>query len=285
MPAAPVISARLAIFFIANCFLVLCLLGGAPAHAQNSLFIEDLTTAEVSSALKAGKTTVIIPVGGTEQSGPHMALGKHNTRVHVLSGRIAATLGDALVAPVLSYVPEGNITPPTEHMRFAGTISIPEAAFKSVLTGAAQSFRQHGFTHIVLLGDHGGYQKALKEVAAGLNRQWAGTPARAHFIAEYYSATDTAYVQALKARGLSDAQIGTHAGVADTSLLLAIAPGMVRPGKLAAAAAAGRAGGTYGDPRASSAELGQAGVDAIVSQASAAIRQATGARALPLPLR
>lgn len=262
-------------FLIALCVAFMLLLHSKPASAQDSVFIDDLTTAEVSSALKAGKTTVIIPVGGTEQSGPHMALGKHNTRAHVLSGRIAASLGDALVAPVLSYVPEGNMTPPTGHMRFAGTISIPEAAFKSVLVGAAQSFRQHGFTHIVLLGDHGGYQKALSEVAAGLNRQWAGTSAQAHFIAEYYSATDAPYVKALKAKGLSDAQIGTHAGVADTSLMMAIEPGMVRPGLFAAAAAAGRAGGTYGDPRASSAALGQAGVDAIVSQASAAIRRAT----------
>ena len=246
------------------------------ATAQTSVFLDDLTTAEVSSALAGGRTTVIIPVGGTEQSGPHMALGKHNTRARILSGRIATGLGNALVAPVLSYVPDGNVNPPTEHMRFAGTISIPEAAFKSVLTGAANSLRQHGFTHIVLLGDHGGYQKALKEVAAGLNRQWAGTPARAHYLGEYYSATQTTYLQALKARGLSDAQIGTHAGLADTSLQLALEPGMVRPGKLAAAAAGGRAAGTYGDPRASSAELGQLGVDAIVSQSTAAVRRATG---------
>lgn len=265
-------------FFIALCVVALAM-HSKPALAQDSVFIDDLTTAEVSSALKAGKTTLIIPVGGTEQSGPHMALGKHNVRVHVLSGRIATSLGDALVAPVLAYVPEGKVTPPTEHMRFAGTISIPEAAFKSVLMGAAQSFRQHGFTHIVLLGDHGGYQTALKEVAASLNQQWAGTPARAYFIAEYYNAAQTTYVQALKAKGLTDAQIGTHAGVADTSLMMAIAPEMVRPGKLAAAAAAGRAGGTYGDPRASSAELGQAGVEATVSQTSAAIRRAVGVSA------
>ena len=277
-PLEPAKQARIALFFIAFCATSL-LLHSKPASAQDSVFLEDLTTAEVSSALKAGKTTIIIPVGGTEQSGPHIALGKHNIRAHVLSGKIAASLGNALVAPVLGYVPEGKVTPPTEHMRFAGTISIPEAAFKSVLTGAAQSFRQHGFTHIVLVGDHGGYQTALKDVAASLNRQWAGTPAHAHFIAEYYNATQTTYVQALKAKGLSDAQIGTHAGVADTSLLMAIAPEMVRPGKLAAAAAAGRAGGAYGDPRASSAELGQAGVDAVVSQASAAIRRAVSADA------
>ena len=106
--------------------------------------------------MKAGKTTVIIPVGGTEQSGPHMAIGKHNTRAKALAGKIAVSLGNALVAPVLAYVPEGNIEPPTEHMGFAGTISISEDAFKNVLLGTARSFRKHGFTDIVLVGDHGG---------------------------------------------------------------------------------------------------------------------------------
>ena len=69
-------------------------------------------------------------------------------------------------------------------------------------------------------------------MAAELNRDWAGTPVRAHFIEDYYRVTQTAYVQALRARGLSDAQIGTHAGVADTSLLMAIDPGMVRTDRL-----------------------------------------------------
>ena len=101
-------------------------------------------------------------------------------------------LGDTLVAPVLAYVPEGAISPPAGHMRFPGTISIPDAAFKSLLEAAARSFRQAGFTHIVLLGDHGGYQALLKQAAADLNREWAGHGVRAHFIAEYYRATPDA---------------------------------------------------------------------------------------------
>ena len=246
----------------------------AVAWAASSVYLEDLTTAELSAALREGKTTIIIPVGGTEQSGPHMALGKHNLRAKILAGKIAVELGDALVAPVVAYVPEGNITPPTEHMRFAGTISIPEPAFKAMLAGAAQSFRQHGFKHIVLFGDHGGYQSSLKAVAASLNREWANTSSRIYFIADYYQATQTTYLQALKDRGLSAAQIGSHAGAADTSLLMALDTNMVKPDQFAKAAKDGKASGTAGDPRASSAELGQLGVDAIVKQSTAAIRRA-----------
>ena len=244
-------------------------------------FIEDMTWIEVRDALRAGKSTLIIPVGGTEQNGPHMALGKHNVRVHILAGRIATALGNALVAPVLAYVPEGNITPPAAHMRFTGTISISDDAFKSLLDGAARSFKQHGFTDVVLIGDHGGYQSQLKAVAARLNKDWAGASggtARAHFISDYYQATQATFVKALRAQGLSDAQIGTHAGTADTALLMALDPTGVRVDLLATAAREGVSTGTAGDPRAATAALGQLGVDAVVAETVAAIKAAVGKR-------
>jgi creatinine amidohydrolase len=247
------------------------------ATAPPSVYLEELTTTEVAAAIREGKTTIIIPVGGTEQNGPHMVLGKHNIRAKALAGKVALQLGNALVAPVVAYVPEGNINPPTEHMRFAGTISVPEAAFKTVLDAAGRGFKQHGFQNIVLVGDSGNYQGALKAVAAGLNRDWAQTPARAHFVAEYYRATQTTYIQGLKAKGLTDGQIGLHAGSADTSLLMALDPSMIRNDQLAVAAHEGTATGTRGDPRASTAALGQIGVDAVVSQTVAAIRSAVAA--------
>jgi creatinine amidohydrolase/Fe(II)-dependent formamide hydrolase-like protein len=242
------------------------------AHAAPpSVQLEELTWTEVRAALQAGATTIIVPAGGTEQNGPHMALGKHNVRAKLLAGRIAAALGDTLVAPVLAYVPEGAISPPAGHMRFPGTISIPNAAFKSTVEAAGRSFRQAGFTHIVLLGDHGGYQPVLEDAAKALNKEWAGSGVRAHFIEDYYRVIETAYVQGLRAKGLSEAQIGSHAGTADTSLMLALDPSLVRIDRLAGHSAAD---GTAGDPTASSAALGQLGVDLIVSHTVAAIRKA-----------
>jgi creatinine amidohydrolase/Fe(II)-dependent formamide hydrolase-like protein len=262
--------------------LITCLLPWC-AWAQNSVFIEELTTLEVSTALRAGKTTLIIPVGGTEQNGPHMAIGKHNIRAKALSGKIATALGNALVAPVLAYTPEGNIDPPTEHMPFAGTLSVPEDAFKAILRGAAQSYKKHGFTDIVILGDSGNYQTALAGVAASLNRDWAkntgSNTANAHFVADYYKAIQIVYVAALKAKGLTEAEIGSHAGSADTSLLMAIDPAMVKPSLFAQAAQQGWKGGTRGDPRAATAALGQLGVDAVVKITTEAIgKQIAAAR-------
>ena len=248
------------------------------AFSQKSVYLEELTTQEVSVMVKNSPSLVIIPVGGTEQNGPHMAIGKHNTRVKVLAGRIAQQLAaqkiNTIVAPVVSYVPEGNISPPTEHMKWAGTISISDDAFKSTLLSAARSFRQHGFTDIVILGDSGNYQTMLAQVAATFNKDSKNAPARMHFIGEYYKATQANYIAALQAKGLSDAEIGTHAGSADTSLLMAIEPSMVKPDKFAEAAKEGRAGGALGDPRAATAALGQIGVDATVKMTVLAIQKA-----------
>jgi creatinine amidohydrolase len=264
--------ARHLLHVIAACLLALV---STIVHSQQSVFLDELTTTEVQAQVRAGKTTVLIPIGGTEQSGPAIVLGKHNVRVKLLSGKIAAALGNALVAPVIAYVPEGGIDPPSSHMRFAGTISIPVAAFESVLDAAARSLRAHGFRDIVFLGDHGGYQQSEIRVAARLDREWANTPARAHALTDYYRVTETEYPAALAAHGFSKAEIGTHAGLADTSLSLAIDPGLVRSRELASGRDLDAAHGVYGDPRRATAELGRLGVDAIVRRSVESIRRAT----------
>ena len=251
----------------------------ALAQTPDTVRLEQLTWTEIRDAVRAGKTTIIIPVGGTEQSGPYMAVGKHNVRVAVLSDRIARQLGNALVAPVIAYVPEGDTDPPTSHMRFPGTITVPKDVFERTIESAAESFRIHGFLDVVLLGDHGGYQASLKAVAERLNRKWASLrtspQARAHYIPEYYQAVETTFVQELRARGFG-ADIGTHADINDTSLMLAVDPSMVRLKQLQSAPKPDASVGVYGgDPRRSSADLGRLGVDAQVSAAVQAIRRAT----------
>jgi creatinine amidohydrolase/Fe(II)-dependent formamide hydrolase-like protein len=263
--------------------LLLCFALALPlalrAAVPASLYVEDLTWTELRDAVRAGKTTIIVPIGGTEQNGPHMALGKHNVRARFLAEKIARALGNALVAPVIAYVPEGAIAPPTQHMKYPGTITIPAETFEKVLEYAAKSFRLHGFHDVVFLADHGGYLASDRAVAQRLNREWAGTPVRAHAIEEYYRVTEVEYPRALESRGIAAAEIGTHAGLADTSLALAVDPRLVRTDMLQPSAASlANADGVRGDPRRSSAELGQLGVDAIVAKTTAAIRQATAPR-------
>lgn len=258
----------------------LFMLGAVPTHAQvvaapDSVFVEDLTWTELRDKVRAGATTVLVPIGGTEQNGPHMALGKHNVRVRLLAERIARALGQTLVAPVVAYVPEGQIQPPTSHMRFPGTVTVPEAVFEAMLASAAKSFKQHGFVHIVMLGEHGGYQRSLQRVQAELNRQWAATPVRAHAIAAYYQSAQVDFAAELQRRGYTREEIGSHAGLLDTSMSLALAPALVRTDRLHDGSKLTAADGVYGDPHRASAELGQVGVDIIVRNTVAAIRQAT----------
>ena len=226
----------------------------APAVPQpDSVFLEDLTWVEVRDAIAAGKTTVIIPTGGTEQNGPHMALGKHNYLVKYKAGEIALRLGNALVAPVLAYVPEGAIDPPTGHMRFAGTITLPEDLFAKVLEYAVRSLKQHGFTDVALIGDSGGNQAGQKAVADMLNREWATANVRVHHVTAYYPGRGDDWVVT---QGVSAEDVGTHAGTHDTSSLMFLNPSMLRfdrmgPGK------AGDGQGHVGNPAKATALFGR----------------------------
>jgi creatinine amidohydrolase len=249
------------------------------SQAPATVILEELTWTEVRDLIRGGVTTIIVPTGGTEQNGPHMAIGKHNVRVKALSATIARALGGALVAPVVSYVPEGGLTPPTGHMRYPGTVTTPEPVFEGVLEAAARSFAVHGFRDIVFLGDSGGNQAGQAAVARRLNRAWAGTSTRAHAIDAYYQASTAGGRALLQSRGYSDAEIGNHAGALDTSLMLAVDPGLVRQDRLRAAPGPGTWEGADGNPSRASVELGRAVVEDIVTQTVEAIRRSLARRA------
>jgi creatinine amidohydrolase len=251
---------------------------GARAEVPMTVFIEELTWTELRDLVRGGKTTIIVPIGGTEQNGPHMALGKHNRRVSLLSEKIARALGNALVAPVIAYVPEGGVNPPTEHMRFPGTITVPEEAFEKILEYAARSFRLAGFRDVVFLGDHGSDQKGERAVADRLDREWAATPDRVYAIEEYYRASEAGFAQLLKSRGYREEEVGTHAGLADTSLMLGVDSRLVRTDRLKSGAKPEPGDGVKGDPRRANAELGQLGVDLIVTRTVEAITKALARR-------
>ena len=243
--------------------LSLVFVASSPAHAV--VFLEDLTSGEVREAVRAGTTTILVPIGGTEQNGPHMALGKHNARARALAARIAERLGNALVAPVIAYVPEGDVAPPSQHMRYPGTITVPLPTFEKTLEAAARSLRQHGFRDVVFLSDHGGYLASVTAVA----KRVPG----AHAPEAYYRAASQGFAALLRKQGFGDAEIGEHAGLADTALTMALVPEMVRVEQLGKSAGANT--GVRGDPTRATAALGEQGVRLIVDSTVEAIRRAT----------
>ena len=247
-------------------FAIGCLPGTVLGQASDEVFLEELTWTEVRDALAAGTTTVIIPTGGTEQNGPHMVLGKHNYLVRYKAGEVARRLGNALVAPVMAYVPEGDVDPPTGHMRFPGTITTPPEVFEQVLEFAARSFKQHGFLDIALLGDSGGNQASQAVVAERLNREWAATPVRVHHLTDYYPGPGDAW---LVTQGEREEDVGSHAGMHDTTALMFLNPSMLRLDELAPHTR-GDGSGVVGNPARSTAAYGE---QILGMQVDAAVRQ------------
>ena len=261
---------RCAILVIA----VLCLTTPISAQTPDTVFLEELTWMEVRDAVGAGTTTVIVPTGGTEQNGPHMVLGKHNYLVKYKAGEIARRLGRTLVAPVMAYVPEGDVDPPTGHMRFAGTITTPPDIFEKVLEFAARSLRQHGFRDIALIGDSGGNQAAQQAVADALNSAWASTPTRVHHVTAYYPGPGDDW---LKAQGETDEDVGSHASIHDTASLLFLDPSMLRLDRLGKGVA-GDGSGLLGNAARSTAEYGEQILEMQIDAAVEQIRVLRGSR-------
>lgn len=242
------------------------------AHAQgpDTVFLDELTWTEVRDRLEAGTSTVIVASAGTEQNGPHMVLGKHKFIIRHTSELIARRLGNALVAPIITYVPEGGIDPPTGHMRYPGAITLPNEYFKKICEYAARSLKVHGFTDIVFIGDSGGNQRGMREVAAALNEEWRGDKARVHFLSKYYRGNG--FREWLISQGEEPDAIGSHAGITDTSQLLAAAPEHIRLDKRA-----DRGGfegsGVRGDPTHASVEYGKKGIELKVEAALAQLKE------------
>ncbi|HYN05761.1 MAG TPA: creatininase family protein [Vicinamibacterales bacterium] len=173
-----------------------------PIEAGDSLWTEELTWMEVRDAVRAGKTTVIIGTGGVEQNGPYLAGGKHNFVLATVLPEIARAIGNTLIAPIVKFVPEGAIEPePRGHMSYPGTISLEPATFDALLTDICRSYKAHGFKDIILVGDSGGNQTGMQNVANALNKKWEAEPARVHYLREYYSEDQWSY-DFLKSQGI-----------------------------------------------------------------------------------
>lgn len=174
-----------------------------PLPAPNTVWIEEMTWMDVRDAIKAGKTTVIIPTGGVEPNGPWLATGKHNYVLHVNCDAIARKLGNALCAPIVKFVPEGRIDPPSGHMGSPGTISTREETYRALLTDIVHSLKVHGFRNIILIGDSGGNQGGQRAVADSLTGIWKGSPVVAH-VQEYYDYASV--MRHMATKGLAEGQ-------------------------------------------------------------------------------
>jgi len=240
------------------------------APLPDTISLADMTWVEVKTALDRGYTTVIVPSGGIEQNGPHMVLGKHDYIARHAARRIATELGHTLVAPVVSYVPEGTYDPPSGHMRFPGTMGVSEPVYAAMLEGIARSLKAGGFTTICLIADHGGSQPPQADLAVRLNKEWAGAGVRVIHVDSYYAVD--AQTALLLSQGESRADIGDHASIIDTSELMSVHPDGVDLGRWRAQPFTLQPTGVIGNPAKSSAERGKNLLDFRIRAAVQQIR-------------
>ncbi|OTF01740.1 creatininase family protein [Halorubrum sp. SD683] len=179
--------------------------------------VAEMSWPEVETALRAGQATVILPLGATEQHGPHLPLGTDTRLATALAERVARRLGDALVAPP---VPVG---PSEEHTGFPGTISISPETLTDLLREYVASFDAQGFERVVILPGHGGWFPVVDDVAPELSRTVEADVVAVTGLQRYMELLQ----EGLTAAGIDVDEPVVHAGASETAMLLALEPSLV----------------------------------------------------------
>ena len=255
-----------------------------PALAQ-SKFDTDvdfgmMTWVEVKKAIQAGKTTALVYNGGTEQRGPQNVNGGHTLMGHATVVAIARKLGNAIAAPVMPFsVNNASADLP-------GTIGLTGPIFAALNEQVAEQLIKSGFKAVVLMGDHGGGQKELGEVAKKLDEKYSPQGIRVVYSDEVYSKANGDFDKWLAENKYP---VSSHAGIPDTSEMLylgadqgwvrkelvasALGDPMRKPGEVRDPSAKRINNGISGDGRKSSAELGKRIFDMKVDYAVRQINQ------------
>lgn len=244
-----------------------------PLTPPDTVWLEEMTWMDVRDAMKAGKTTMILSTGGIEPNGPWLALGKHNYVLKANCDAIARKLGNALCAPIIPFVPEGNIEPKSSHMLTVGTISLRQATFEALLTDIVHSMKMHGFQNIMLIGDSGGNVTGMGNVAQKLNAEWNGAPVVAH-IREHYNYNSVGTL--LRELGVTKEGLpsdGLHDDPGITMNMMVTDPNSVRVDQRIKAGKATINGVSIAD-KAKAIEIGKKIVEMRATNTAAAIRKA-----------
>lgn len=247
-----------------------------PLPSRRSPWIEDMTYLEVRDLIRAGHTTAIVATGGIEQNGPYVVTGKHNVALRRFCPEIAARLGNALCAPIVAFVPQGSIDPPTGHMRYPGSFSVRDSTYAALLEDMAGSLRQHGFRHVILIGDSGGNQRGLAAVAEDLGQRWRGSGTSVHYVPEFYHGWHDMVRYGKESLGITETRNdGLHDDAFVTAVMMAIDPASVRHAERSVAGLASINGVDVSDVDRMGALGGQL-IDYRVALTVAAIRKAIG---------
>lgn len=272
---------------LAFCALALWPAAILPGAAQSKptppsrVEFELMTWPELKKAIhEEGKTTVLVFNGGTEQRGPQGVSGAHTFVARHLGKEIAEKLGNAIVAPILPY----SVNRASSEL--PGTIGVSGPLFAAINEEVAEQLIVNGFRNVVLMGDHGGGQQELSEVAKKLDAKYSSQGIHVVYCDDVYAKAGTDFNQWLVKNGYP---VGSHASIKDTSELLYIEgdqnwirkellPTAVgnpprKPGEPRDPNAKRVNNGISGDARRSTPEIGKVISDLKVEYAVAQIRQ------------
>ena len=180
--------------------------------------LEEMTWREIKEAMGKGKKTVIVPIGSIEQHGPHLPEGTDAFAGDVLGEEIAKRLGNALVAPTIRPGCSGH------HMGFPGTITLSPETLMRTIKEVCASLAFHGFENIVLLPTHGGNFAPVSAVAPEIARELDINLVALADLNELIGLM----TKVMQEFGVSPEEAGAHSGAAETSLMLAYRPELVR---------------------------------------------------------
>ena len=200
--------------------LLLSMALAVPAFAQGpgvaggrtpNVEFDMMTWPEVKKAISEGKTTALVYNGGTEQRGPQNVNGGHTLMARETVRAIAIKLGNAIAAPVLPFSPNNASA------ELPGTIGLTPDLFAAINEQVADQLIKTGFKNIVLMGDHGGGQQQLGEVAKKLGSKYAAQGVKVVFCNDVYSTANDDFDKWLQSQGYPSS---SHAGIPDTSEML-----------------------------------------------------------------
>jgi creatinine amidohydrolase/Fe(II)-dependent formamide hydrolase-like protein len=197
-----------------------------PVALADNVWMSELTIIEMRDLVNTyGYKTAIIMNGTVEANGPYLTTGKHNHVLKVVGDRIARTLGNTLLAPIVmldSGDPARATTP--------GSIKLRPETLEAVLKDMATSLKAQGFTEIFYIGDSGSNQNTLAKVATELSNEWKGQNVLVSHIREYYNYGDVfTYQNEVLGVGEIDKDLdGYHDDYYITSLIMNDSPRHVR---------------------------------------------------------
>jgi len=235
--------------------------------------LEMMTWPELKQAIQGGKTTALVYNGGTETRGPQCVNGGHTLMAHATAIAIAEKLGNAIAAPVLPFSPN------SANANIPGTIGLTGPIFAAINEQVAEQLIKNGFKSVVLMGDHGGGQNELGEVAKKLAAKYASQGIRVVFCDDVYKTANDEFDKYLTAHNLP---LSSHAGIPDTSEMLYLGgdKGWVRKELIATAVGdPAHPNGIRGDARPSTVALGKTIFDMKVAAAVAQIHKLLAAPA------